>query len=155
MGYPPVPGNVLSASAVLPHLALTQLKHSARCLAQRVDNGGRCDFNANFMWRLLSLFSKYISKALQLEKSDVTQMESSIILGKWWPEHPLHPQPSLLSTCPFILIRINFQPPIFSRASSGSGERWGLGDGYMQDPSSGGMQLERAGAQLISTHQQW
>ena len=35
MENPRVPGNVLSASAVLSHLALMHTEHLARCLAQR------------------------------------------------------------------------------------------------------------------------
>ena len=63
MEHPPVPGNELDASIVLSHLALTHVNHSARCLAQRESNDGSCDFNANFMWRLLSsLLSKYTFK---------------------------------------------------------------------------------------------
>lgn len=63
-GHPPVPGNVLSAAVIISFginacEALSQVPGT-----ERVCNGGSFDFNANFIWSLLSsLLSKYISKA--------------------------------------------------------------------------------------------
>lgn len=49
-GHPPVPGNVLSC---IISFGINNIKHSARYLGQKECNGGICDFNASFMWRLL------------------------------------------------------------------------------------------------------